>query len=344
VVGRVHVPGGEDAHIARIEFARVGRPAPITAAVVSWNTRELLDRCLESLRPEADAGRVETWVVDNASSDGSAELVRDRHDWARLLESPENLGFGAAVNRVAGQTASEWLLIANADIALRPGALDSLLEAARRDPGAGALAPRLVLPDGTTQHSVFAFPTLPFAFVLNSGLFHLSRDLSDRLALLERWDDSRARRVPWAVAACLLVRRAAWEAVGGFDERQWMYAEDLDLGWKLRAAGWATRYEPRALVDHESAAATKQAFGGAEQIASRWQRSTYGWIARRRGILHARLVAAMNFAGCGMRYLAMTPAAWIAPARWRERRRALGRWTRVHAAGLGDREKLEELR
>jgi N-acetylglucosaminyl-diphospho-decaprenol L-rhamnosyltransferase len=322
----------------------VERRAPITAAVVSWNTRELLDRCLDSLRPEADAGRVEAWVVDNASTDGSPDLVRERHSWAELVASVENLGFGTAVNRVAERTSSEWLLIANADIALRPGAVDALLDAARRDPGAGAVAPRLVLPDGSTQHSVFAFPTLPFAFVLNSGLFHLSRELGDRLALLERWDATRARRVPWAVAACLLVRRAAWDEVGGFDARQWMYAEDLDLGWKLRRAGWATRYEPRALVDHESAAATTQAFGGADEIAARWQRSTYGWIARRRGVLHVRLVAGMNFAGCGLRYLVMPPAAWIAPGRWRERRRALGRWTMVHAAGLGARAKIEELR
>jgi N-acetylglucosaminyl-diphospho-decaprenol L-rhamnosyltransferase len=322
----------------------VDRPAPIAAAVVSWNTRELLDRCLESLEPEARRGRLEAWVVDNASTDGSAQLVRERHGWAKLVASPDNLGFGAAVNAVAERTSSEWLLMANADVALRSGALDALLEAGRRDPGAGALAPRLVLPDGCTQHSVFAFPTLPFAFVLNSGLFHLSRELGDRLALLDRWDHTRARRVPWAVGACLLVRRAAWDAAGGFDPRQWMYAEDLDLGWKLRRAGWATRYEPRAVVDHENAAATRQAFGGDEGIAARWQRSTYGWIARRRGPGHARLAAALNLAGSGARYLALTPVALVRPRRWRERRRALGRWTLVHAAGLARRTTLENLR
>jgi GT2 family glycosyltransferase len=322
----------------------VERRPSITAAVVSWNTRDLLDRCLESLRPEAESGRLQVCVVDNASSDGSAALVRGRHPWAELIASEENLGFGAAVNRVAAQSSGDWLLIANADIALRRGALDVLLETGRRDPGAGAIAPRLVLPDGSTQHSVFAFPTLPFAIVLNSGLFHLSRDLGDRLALLGRWDDTRARRVPWAVGACLLVRRAAWDAAGGFDERQWMYAEDLDLGWKLRERGWATRYEPRALVDHESAAATTQAFGGAEQINARWQRSTYGWIARRRGPARARLVAGLNFAGSALRYLLLTPAAWVAPGRWRAQRRAVGRWTLVHAAGMGPRDRLESLR
>jgi N-acetylglucosaminyl-diphospho-decaprenol L-rhamnosyltransferase len=322
----------------------VERRAHVTAAVVSWNTRDLLDRCLRSLRPEAESGGLDVWVVDNASGDGSAELVRERHPWAQLIASGENLGFGTAVNRVAERANGDWLLIANADIALRPGALHALLDAGRRDERAGAIAPRLVLPDGSTQHSVFAFPTLPFAFVLNSGVFHLSRRLGDRMALLDRWDDTRARRVPWAVGACLLVRRAAWDEAGGFDERQWMYAEDLDLGWKLREHGWATRYEPRAVVDHESAAATTKAFGGQEEIMARWQRSTYGWIARRRGPLRARLVAGMNFAGCGLRYLALTPASWVVPARWGERRRALGRWTLVHAAGMTGRGRLESLR
>ena len=308
------------------------RRAQVTAAVVSWNTRELLDRCLESLRPEADSGRLEAWVVDNASSDGSADLVSERHTWAELIASPENLGFGAAVNRVAERSVSEWLMIANADIALRPGSLDAMLEAGRRDGGAGAIAPRLVLPDGSTQHSVFAFPTLPFALILNSGLFHLSRDLGDRLALLDRWDDTRARRVPWAVAACLLVRRAAWVEAGGFDERQWMYAEDLDLGWKLRQRGWATRYEPRAVVDHESAAATTQHFGS--ELPPHWQRSTYGFLARRRGVIYAWTAALINTGGALLRWAKVAPLSVVRPAAYREVRRAHARWALVHLRAL----------
>src|SRR5919202_1906976 len=170
---------------ARIRIGRDNRVppvAPVTAAIVSWNTRELLDRCLASLRPDAERGLVDVWVVDNASSDGSADLVRERHGWATLVASDENLGFGRAVNLVARRTASEWLAPANADVAPRPGALDALIETGRRDPRAAAIAPRLVLPDGSTQHSVFAFPTVPFALILNSGLFHLSRELSDRMA------------------------------------------------------------------------------------------------------------------------------------------------------------------
>jgi N-acetylglucosaminyl-diphospho-decaprenol L-rhamnosyltransferase len=221
--------------------------APVTVVVVSWNTRDLLARCLESLAPEAARNRADVWVVDNASNDGSPDLVRERFNWAHLIASSENLGFGRAVNLVARQASSEWLAVANADIAVRPGALEMLLEAGSRDPAAGAIAPRLLLPDGTTQHSVFGFPTIPYAIILATRVYRFSTTIGDRLAFLGQWDNTRARRVPWAVAAFLLLRRTAWDEVGGFDERQWMYAEDLDLGWRLRQAGWATRYEPRAV-------------------------------------------------------------------------------------------------
>ena len=313
----------------------------VTIAIVSWNTRDLLARCLESLAPEAERGRAEVWVVDNASGDGSAEMVRDRFEWVHLIASSENLGFGRAINRVVRETSSEWVATANADIALRPGALEALLAAGERDPGAGAIAPRLVLPTGETQHSVFAFPTITFSFLLAFGLFRFSRTIGDRRAFPGHWDNERARRVPWAIAAFLLVRRSAWEAEGGFDERQWMYAEDLDLGWRLHQAGWATRYEPRALVDHESAASTTQLFG--PELAPHWQRSTYGFIARRYGRQYARAVALLNLAGAILRWGRLVVRASSEPG-LRPSRDAHGRWVIVHLKALRPGARLERIR
>ena len=99
--------------------------------------------------------------------------------------------------------------------------------------------------------------------------------------------------------AFLIVRRRAWDEVGGFDERQWMYAEDLDLGWRLQQAGWTTRYEPRAHVDHESAASTTQLFGS--DLDPHWQRSTYGFLARRRG-RYTGAIALINALGAYLRW------------------------------------------
>jgi N-acetylglucosaminyl-diphospho-decaprenol L-rhamnosyltransferase len=313
----------------------------VTIAIVSWNTRDLLRRCLESLAPEVQRGVAEVWVVDNASTDGSPDLVRDDFPWVHLVASEENLGFGRAINLVASQTTSDWVATANADIALRPGALDALLEAGARDPRAGAIAPRLVLPTGETQHSVFAFPTILFSFYLAVGAFRLSKTVGDRRAFPGHWNSERARRVPWAIAAFLLFRRSAWDEVGGFDERQWMYAEDLDLGWRLYDAGWATRYEPRAHVDHESAASTSQLFG--VELAPHWQRATYGAIARRRGSGYARAVALFNLFGALWRWARVALQAAGQPNRAGARDAHL-RWVLVHLEALKPAAKLEELR
>jgi N-acetylglucosaminyl-diphospho-decaprenol L-rhamnosyltransferase len=314
----------------------------VAIAIVSWNTRELLERCLRSLEPYAERGVAEVWVVDNASGDGSADLVRERFGWVNLIASEENLGFGRAVNAVAQRTATPWIATANADIALRPGSIEALLDAADSDPGAGAIAPRLVVPNGDTQHSVFAFPTIPFSFVLATGAFRLNRWLADRYALPGHWDSERARRVPWAVAAFLLVRRSAWDDVGGFDERQWMYAEDLDLGWRLREAGWATRYEPRAVVDHENGASTKQLFGG--ELAPHWQRSTYGFLARRRGSAYTWAIASLNLVGALLRYAGAIYRSLRDPSRYAAERGPYGRWVLVHLRALRGRSTLERFR
>jgi N-acetylglucosaminyl-diphospho-decaprenol L-rhamnosyltransferase len=315
--------------------------APVAVAVVSWNTRDLLDRCLRALRPAADAGLAEVWVVDNGSRDGSPQVVRERHGWTRLVEPGENLGYGRAVNLVAERTSSPWLAASNADVALRPGALERLLEAGEADPGAGAVAPRLVLPGGTAQHSVWAFPTVPVTAAENAGSRLLGRALSERLSLRAAWDPDRGGRVPWAIGAFLLVRREAWEAVGGFDAGLWLSAEDLDLGWRLRNAGWATRYEPAAVADHERSAATGQVWG--ENLPLHWQRCAYAWMLRRRGRARTATVAVLNMAGAGARLAVFAALSPLRPD-LRGRLRPLARWTLVHAYGLAPRRVLARYR
>jgi N-acetylglucosaminyl-diphospho-decaprenol L-rhamnosyltransferase len=271
-------------------------------------------------------------VVDNASRDGSAEMVRSQYGWVRLLEAGGNLGFGGAVNLVAQRTATPWLAPANADLAFAPGALAALVAAGDADPAAGALAPRLLLADGSTQHSVHPFPTLPFTLAFNLGLPRLVPGLRDRLCLEGSWNPERERHVPWAVGALLLVRRAAWDRAGGFDAQQWMYAEDLDLGWKLHRAGWQTRYVPAARVRHDESAATAVAFADRTE---RWTWSTYAWMLRRRGIVRTRAVAAVNVAGALWRW------AWLT-ARGRPREAAaFRRWATLHRIGLRPRRALE---
>jgi len=298
--------------------------APFHVVVVSYRTPRLLDRCLESLRPEIAAGRATVAVVDNAPGDGSAALVRERHPAVELFEPGTNLGFGAAVDLGAHGSDAAWICPANADVALRPGALDALLRAGAEDPDAGILAPRLLAPDGSTQHSVHPFPDLRFTAAFNAGLVQRSARRR-RLHVLEgSWDPDVPRRVPWAHGAFLAIRRDAWDAIGGFDPSMWMYAEDLDVCWRAAQIGRPTRYVPDAHVDHEIAAATGTAFG--DDRARRFMAATYRWQAARRSPAVAVAVAALNVAGAAAR-------AVVGAAPGRAAHRA---WTRDHLLGARD--------
>ena len=301
------------------------KPRPVTVVVVSWNTCELLDRCLNSMRALHRAELIDAWVVDNGSSDGSVAMVSERHGWVRLVLPDENLGYGRAINLVAGSTRSPWLVISNADIALRPGALEALLRAAQDDPGAGVLAPRLLLRGGGTQHSVWPFPTVAAAAMQNLGSRLVPHGLAERVLLPGAWDPDEGRRVPWAIGAFLLIRREAWDAVGGFDPHQWMSAEDLDLGWRMQRAGWPTRYVPEALVDHAESAATDQMWG--DRRAVHWQRCAYAWMVRRLGRRRTLAVGAVNLFGSTARF-----GRLLVSRRFRIDDSVIGlrRWTAVH--------------
>ena len=290
------------------------------------------------MRADADAGRAEVWVVDNGSTDRSRELVRDSYGWVNLLEPEENLGFGRAVNLVAGRAGGDWIAPANADIELAEDALERLVDAGERDPHAGVVAPRLILPDGSTQHSVHAFPTPSLALKLAVGAPSVSRGLAERLCLEGDWDPERPRYVDWAHGALLLVRRGAWDAIGGFDAEQWMYAEDIDLAWRLRERGLRVRYEPAARVKHAVSAATTKAFGDAGR-EQRHIAASYAWMMRRQGPVATRLAAAGNVAGAATR-----AAFWSVPAlfasRFRGRRDQYLRYVRRHRLGLRSKAKI----
>jgi len=314
-----------------------GRP-PIAIAVVSTNLRDLLAACLRSMHPDVAAGLAEVWVVDNASTDGSAEMVRGDFPWVKLIASETNLGYGRAINLVAERTESAWLAPANEDIELRPGALTKLIEAGEAHPNAAVIAPRLELPTGGTQHSVFSFPTLTFTVFFNLGLHRLSRRIADRLCIEGMWDSTHSREVPWAIATFMLIRREAWTAVGGFASDQFIHSEDLDLAWRFRGAGWKSRFEPEATVFHVGSAASKKAFGA--DLWTRWMAASYSWMARRRGVANAWAVATVNVVGAAARWAIFAPLARIAPDRFAPAKAAAAEWVKVHRVGLRSRRAL----
>jgi len=229
----------------------------LTVVVVSWNTREHLARCLDALDGSAAGLRLETIVVDNGSTDGSQAMVAAEFPRVRLIQSPDNVGFGRASNIGAAAGSGRAILLLNSDCELSPGALAALLDALDADPALGAAFARLTNADGTLQPSVHdALPTpwshagdVVFAGSVRHALYRapvLKKILLRRT--LRR--HAAAHDVAWGGAACVLLRRKAFEAVEGFDERFFMYMEDVDLCARLIAAGFGLRYVPEAVAVH----------------------------------------------------------------------------------------------
>lgn len=272
----------------------------VSAVVVSYNSRQYLGECLQSLRAEGVADIV---VVDNASADGSVAAVQACDPDAVVVQTGANLGFGTAANRGAELATGDYLLVLNPDTIAEPGVVKALAEALDRDPGLGAAGPRIENLDGTLYPSAREFPDLAVAaghaFL---GLVWPANRFTRRYRMLD-WDHSRAADVDWVSGAFMLVRRSAFDAVGGFDERYFMYVEDVDLCWRLGQAGWRVGYEPAGRVVH--------ALGGSSRrrpyrMIAAHHRSLLRFATKTSTGLRRALVPAVA-AGLGAR----TVAAWV---------------------------------
>jgi N-acetylglucosaminyl-diphospho-decaprenol L-rhamnosyltransferase len=228
----------------------------VSAVVVSYNSRPFLAECVQSLRAE---GVGEVVVVDNASSDGSVAAVAASDPDVVVLESGANVGFGTAANRGVAVTDGDYVVVANPDTVVEPGTMKALVEALDRDPGLAAVGPRMENLDGTLYPSARQFPDLwvaaGHAFV---GFVWPSNPFTTRYRMLD-WDHSRASDVDWVSGGFMLVRRAAFDTVAGFDEAYFMYVEDVDLCWRLGRAGWRVGYEPAGRVVHALGGSSRQA-------------------------------------------------------------------------------------
>jgi N-acetylglucosaminyl-diphospho-decaprenol L-rhamnosyltransferase len=226
----------------------------IAVVVVNHETRDHLRACLETVR---EAGPAEVVVVDNASRDGSVEMVREGFPEVRLLANADNPGYGAASNRGIAACRAPYVLLLNSDTRLRPGALAALAAELDRHPRTGIAGPRLLNPDGTRQPSCFPFLTPFNVLAMNTYLNRVVRYAPGlRRRFRPVYSAIPGGEVPWVKGAALGVRREAFAAVGGFDETYFLYAEEMDLCWRLRAAGWEIRFTPEAEVVHEEGAST----------------------------------------------------------------------------------------
>lgn len=233
----------------------------VSIVIVSWNVRALLEKCLRSIyRSLAEAHILaEVIVVDNASRDGSAEMVAQDFPQATILPNEANLGFTKANNQGIVLAKGRYVLMLNPDTEIMPDALHSLLEYADAHPDVGVIGPKLVFPDGSVQSSRRRFPTL-LTGCLESTV--LQRYFPDHPAL-ERYyvldaPDDEIQEVDWVVGACMLVRHEVIDRVGAFDERFFMYSEELDWCYRIKRAGWKVVYFPASQVVHHEAKSSEQ--------------------------------------------------------------------------------------
>ncbi len=230
--------------------------ADVAAVVVNYNARDHLVECVRSLRA---GGVARVVVVDNASADGLGEALAVADPGAVFVPTGGNLGFGTAANRGVAATTTPYVLILNPDVVVRPGAVEALAAALDADARLAVVGPRVDNPDGTLYPSARRFPDLPVAaghaFL---GLVRPSNRFTRSYRMLDA-DRSRPGPVDWVSGTCMLARRSAFDAVGGFDEAYFMYVEDVDLCWRFWRAGWRVGYEPAARVTHAVGASSELA-------------------------------------------------------------------------------------
>ncbi len=238
----------------------------LSIVILNYNTLEHLRVCLLGLQVEGSLSRsggsveAEVIVVDNASSDGSADMVAAEFPWVRLIRSPRNGGFAFGNNQALPRCRGASIMLLNADTLMPPGAIAGLLDGLAAHPEAGIIGPKLLKPDGSMHLACRrSFPTPPIAFYRLSGLSRLFPH-SPRFGRynLTFVDPDQAIEVDSVCGACLLIRRAVIEQVGLLDERFFMYGEDLDWCLRTRLNGWTVRYEPRIVVQHQHGGSSRK--------------------------------------------------------------------------------------
>src|SRR5579883_1928976 len=232
----------------------------IAVIIVSWNTREDLRKCLSSLFAEPGPQcTFDVWVVDNASQDGSPEMVRRDFPKAHLIAYDQNLGYVKANNQAIAETAdARYAFLLNSDAFIHgPETLDALVKFADENPKAGIAGARVLNPNGSLQLSCRRFPTLGAGFFRNTYLGRLfPNNRYAREYLMGDFNHAEARTVDWVSGCAMFIRRELIDKIGPLDERFYMYCEDVDICRRAWEAGYEVWYCPTATVTHRIGASS----------------------------------------------------------------------------------------
>ncbi|MFQ5721406.1 MAG: glycosyltransferase family 2 protein [Candidatus Aminicenantales bacterium] len=231
----------------------------LSIIIVNWNTKSLLKQCLESIKAHTKKISYEIIVVDNSSTDGSADMVEANFPEVILIKNEKNLGYGQANNQALVRAQGKYVLFLNSDVAVNDNCLDEMFEFMENHPQVGASACKLTYPDGRLQHSCRQFPSFKVFFLMLIGL----RAVFPKMKIFQKymmldWDHSDLREVDQIMGSFMFVRKDSLEQIGSFDQRYWMYFEEVDLCLRLNKAGWKIVHYPYASAVHYLSKSSEQ--------------------------------------------------------------------------------------
>lgn len=242
-------------------------PEPeLSVIIVNWNTLELTRAALISLRDNLAALPHEVIVVDNASSDGSQAMITDEFPHVRLIANQENVGFGRGNNQGMALASGRWFLLLNSDAELTDDSIVDLISTLDDQPTIGVAHCQLVSADGGMQHTTYRFPSIKLAVLDNLGISRLLGTKRREELLGGYWDQTSERDVDAVAGAFMLLRREVYEETKGFDERIFMYGEDIEWCARIQDRAWRVRFFPQVTVLHHDHASSDKLLGNTRRI------------------------------------------------------------------------------
>lgn len=284
-------------------------PPYLSVMIVNWNGGEVLLDCIGSVFHNPPTCSFEVILVDNASSDDSLMKAAQEFPGLHIILNEVNKGFAAGNNRAAQAAQSELFLLLNSDTRVQPGAIDRLIEEIKAFPQTALVGPKLLNSDGSLQPSRGIFPNLLTEFLDNTLLYRAVPVLKGGKQLY-----TQAGPADWISGACFLVRREAYEQVGGLDEGYFMFLEDVDFCRRLKLAGWEVRYTPAAEVIHRKGFSSQPVL---PEMLLEDQRSAYRFFRLHYGAPYVWAERLIVSFGCLVRGL-----AWLSVAIVRQRHRS----------------------
>ncbi len=280
----------------------------VTIAVINYNTKDWLGACLKSVLKMAPLASHELYVIDNASTDGSVEFVKKEFPDVHIIENAGNLGFSAAANQALRTSHAKYVLILNTDTEVDQEAVDILVEFGDAHDDMGVAGPLLLNTDGTVQLSGRRFPSFLDAMIhAFLGIIWPGNPYSVRYQMLD-WDRMSERTIDWVSGAAMFMRREAARDINFFDERFFMYVEDMDLCYRLWRKGWKVYFCPAAKVVHHIAKSSEQS---SARMIIEFQRSLYRFYAKNYSHTWKRFLKPLVAGGLLLRTAILISRDWV---------------------------------